>query len=176
MKRGVVAEYGDADALLVAIHVVRSRGYTALEAYTPFSVHGIDEALGAKRSPLSLAAGIGALGGAAGAYALEWYLVAHLYPLELGGHPPHMPLPFLIITIEMGFLFGGLTVFFACLTAARLFRLWDPICEVPGFESATRDGFWLAVGADDPKWDRDEIERVIGGTGARVVHGFGGLA
>ena len=175
MKRGLVAEYADADALLVAIRVVRSRGYTALEAFTPFPVHGLDDALGARRSPLSIAAALGAVGGAAGAYALQWLLVGYLYPLDVGAHPPHMPLPFLIITIEMGFLFGGLSVFFACLFAARLFRLWDPVCEVPGFESATRDGFWLAVSADDPMWNGREVETVIHGTGPRTLHGFGGL-
>jgi hypothetical protein len=175
IARGLVAEYGSADALLVAIRVARSRGYTALDAYTPYPVHGIDEALRAPRSHLSLAAGIGAACGALGAYFLQWLLVAYLYPVDVGGRPPHMPLPFLIITIEMGFLFGGLAVFFACLFVARMFRLWDPVCDVPGFESATRDGFWLAIAADDPKWNRDALAAMLAGAGARAVHGFGGI-
>lgn len=175
MRRGVIAEYDDEDALLVAIHVVRSRGYSKLQAYTPYPVEDLDEAIGAHRSPLSLAAGFGAVGGAAGAYFLQWLLVGYLYPIDLGAHPPHMPLAFVIITVEMGFLFGGLTVFFACLFAAKLFRLWEPVCEVDGFESVTRAGFWLAVSADDPKWNRAELEHVLGGTAPRQLRGFGGL-
>ena len=54
----------------------------------------------------------------------------------------------------MGFLFGALAVFVAFLVAARLVKLWDPINEVPGFESATRDHFWLAIDGDDPALDR----------------------
>ncbi len=150
IARGLVAEYDSADALLVAIRVARSRGYTALEAYTPYPVHGIDEVLRAPRSHMSLAAGIGAAFGAIGAYLLEWLLVAYLYPVDVGAHPPHMPLPFLIITIEMGFLFGALAVTAAFLIAARLFKLHDPVFDIPGFESATRDAFWLVARSDDP--------------------------
>ncbi len=176
MKRGIVAEYADQDALLVAIRVVRSRGFSDLEAFTPYPVHGIDDALGARRSPLAMAAGIGALAGAVGAYFLQWLLVAYLYPVDLGTRPPQMPLPFTIITIEMGFLFGGLTVTAAFFIASRLFKLWDPIFEVPGIESATRAGFWLAVGWDDPKWNRDELEHVLRGTAPVRVEPFGGIA
>jgi hypothetical protein len=175
MRRGIIAEYRDKDALLVAIRVVRSRGFTRLASYTPVPSRDIDEALGKRRSPLAIAAGCGAVLGAGGGYALQWLLVAHLYPVDVGSRPPYMPLPFLIITIEMGFLFGGLTVFFACLAAARLLRLWDPVFEVPGFESATRDGFWLAITADDPKWNARELRDVLAGTGPDQLHGFGGL-
>ena len=175
MRRGLLAEYESPDALVVAIHVLRSRGFTRLQAFTPFPSHEVDEALVRRRSPLALAAGFGAAFGAAAAYFLQWWLVAYLYPVDVGSRPPHMPLAFLIITIEMGFLFGGLTVFFACLFAAKLFRLWDPECEVEGFESATRDGFWLAVNADDPRWNRAEVTELVAGTAPRRVHGFGGL-
>jgi hypothetical protein len=175
LTRGLLAEYPDKDALVVAIHVLRSRGYTHLQAFLPFPVAEVDEALGRRRSPLALAAGFGATFGATGAYFLQWLLVAYLYPVDAGSRPPHMPLAYLIITIEMGFLFGGLAVFFACLFAAKLFRLWDPVCEVEGFESATRDGFWLGVGIDDPRWQRAEVEALIRGTAPRAIHGFGGL-
>lgn len=175
MKRGLVAEYDSMDALVVAIRVLRSRGLTKLDAFTPFPSHDVDEALGRRRSPLALAAGFGALGGVVGAYFLQWWLVAYLYPVDVGSRPPHMPLAFLIITIEMGFLFGGVTVFFACLFAAKLFKLWDPICEVDGFESATRDGYWLGVSADDSRWDGTEIKGVLAGTAPRAIHGFGGI-
>lgn len=175
MRRGIAAEFPDEASLLAAIRAVRDHGFTRLEAYSPMPVPAIEAALGTPRSPLSVAAGIGGLVGAAGAYALQWYLVAYLYPVDLGGRPPHMPLPFVIITIEMGFLLGALAVFLAFLVATHLFRLWEPIFEVPGFESATRDGFWLAVGADDPAFDRDQVFGVLRRTDAGRVAGFGGV-
>src|SRR5205085_2986897 len=119
----------------------------------------IDRALGARRSPLAIAAGVGGLAGAIGGYCLQWLLLAYLYPVDAGGRPPNMPLPFTIITIEMGFLFGALSVCAAFFIGARLFKLWDPIFDVPGFESATRAGFWLAVDASDPAWPHAEIGR-----------------
>ena len=175
MRRGVAAEFATVDALVVAIRTVRARGLRRLEAYTPVPSHEIDSALGARRSPLAIAAGAGGLAGAVGAYFLQWLLVAYLYPVDAGGRPPHMALPFTIITIEMGFLVGAVTAFVAFLVGARLFKLWDPIFEVPGFESASRDGFWLAIDAGDPAWDRETILGALRETEATRVHGFGGL-
>jgi hypothetical protein len=165
----VLAEYADPAALLAAIRQLRAAGALRLEAYTPYPIHELDAALGQRRSPLAIAAGIGGLLGALGGYFLQWYLVAYLYPVDLGDRPPHMPLAFVIITIEMGFLFGGLTVFFACLFAARLFKLWDPVFDAEGFESHTRAGFWLAVGDADPAF-----EDVLRRTAPLRVSRFGG--
>lgn len=174
MRRGIAAEYLSAEAIVEAIRALRGRGVERIEAYSPVPSREIDAALGAPRSPLAIAAGIGGLAGAVGGYALQWLLVAYLYPVDVGSRPPHMPLPFTIITIEMGFLFGALAVVLAFVIGARLFKLWDPIFEVPGFESATRAGFWLAVEAD-PAWDRAAVEATLRDTGANRVHGFGGL-
>jgi len=173
-RRGVALEYEDKTALLVGIRALRFRGLTRIEAYSPYPDREIDEALGARRSRLALAAGIGGLCGAVGGYFLEWFLVAYLYPIHLGQRPPHMPLAFVIITIEMGFLFGALAVFAAFLVASRLVKLWNPIDEVPGFESATRAGFWIAASADDPRFDRAAIDDAARGSGALRVAGFGG--
>jgi hypothetical protein len=175
MRRGIAGELHDEHALLDAIRVLREHGYTQLDAFTPYLVRDLDAALGRTRSPLSLAAGIGGLAGAAGAYALQWYLVAYLYPIDVGGRPPHMPLPFLIITIEMGFLFGALATFIAFLIASRLFKLWDPVFDIPGIESATRDRFWVAVDGDDECFDRVALEDLLRGAGAARVATFGGI-
>ena len=173
MRRGVAAEYPDKDALLVAIRAARARGFTDLETFTPCPVEEIDEALAAKRSPMAIAAGIGGLAGAVGGYFLQWLLVAYLYPVSAGTRPPHMPLPFVIITIEMGFLLGGLTVFFAFFIASRLLKLWDPVFDVPGIESATRAGFWLAIDADDPRYDAPSLAALLRASGPRRLQLFG---
>jgi len=168
-EAGLAAEYADEHALVAAIRALRARGIGPMEAYSPIPSHAIDKALGEPRSPLAIAAGIGAIAGAGGAYALQWLLVAYLYPVDTGGRPPHMPLPFTIITIEMGFLFAALATFVAFLVASRLVTLWHPMFEVPGFESATRDGWWLAVGTVDTT-----AEDVLRATEPLHVHRFGG--
>lgn len=175
MKRGIAAEYGSEEALLEAIRAVRATGLETLEVYSPVPSDAIDAALGARRSPLALAAGVGGLSGAIGGYFLQWLLVVRLYPVDAGGRPPHMPLPFTIITIEMGFLFGALVVVAAFFAAARLGKLWQPIAEVPGIESATRAAFWLAISADDPAWDGTRVVETVRLTRPLCTQAFGGV-
>jgi hypothetical protein len=174
VRRGIAAEFLTQESLLSAIRSFRTRGWKQLEAYSPVPSDEIDAALGSRRSPLSVVTGAGGLLGAASAYFLQWLLVAWLYPVDTGGRPPHMPLPFTIITVEMGFLGGALCAFVGFLVAARLLKLWDPIFEVPGFESATRASFWLAVDAADPKWDDAVVRSVLAAAQPARLHEVGG--
>lgn len=176
MRSGIAAEYLTKESLLAGIRAMRARGLVQLETYTPIPLPEVDAMLGARRSPLAIAAGVGGMVGAAGAYFLQWLLVAYLYPVDVGSRPPHMPLPFTIITVEMGFLVGALTTVVAFVVASRLFALWDPIFEVPGFSSATRAAFWLAIDAGDPAWDREAVLHALEATRPAQVQGFGGFA
>lgn len=149
MKRGMAIEFVELPDLFRAVRTVRELGVTRLEVYTPYPIPELDEMLGRRRSRLAVVAAIGALFGVTGGYFLEWLLNAYLYPVNAGGRPPHMPLAYMPITLEMGFLFGGLSVFFAFLFRSHLLRLWAPVFEIRGFESETRAGFWLAIDATD---------------------------
>jgi hypothetical protein len=169
----VIAELPDDAALLRAVRGLRGRGLTRLEAYTPCIVDGLDEALGRRWSSIAIATAAGGLGGAIGGYGLEWLLAAYLYPVHSGLRPPHMPLAFVPIGIEMGFLFGALVTFLAVLAAARLLSPWHPVFEVPGFESASRDGMWLAVDRSDPRFDAGEVASVIERAGGTTPSPFG---
>jgi hypothetical protein len=173
MRRGIAAEYGEVEDLVAAAQAVRARGVTGVEAYTPFAVPELDRVLDARRSPIAIITAIGALGGVLGAYGLQWLLNAYLYPVLSGGRPPHMPLAFVIITIEMGFLFGGLSAFFSCLAFARLGRLWQPVFDIPGFESETRAAFWLAVDADDPRFEIAAIDAALRQAHPTRIESFG---
>jgi len=174
MKRGMAAEYEELAGLVAAIRAARACGIAKLEAYTPYPVPELDEVLEAKPSPISFLAAAGAIFGAAGGYFLQWLLDGHLYPVNAGGRPPHMPLAYVIITIEMGFLFGGLFVFFGNLVAARLVRLWRPIDDAEGFESVTRAGYWLAIDAGDPRYDAPSLAAALRATQPRRLELFGG--
>jgi hypothetical protein len=173
MKRGIAVEYDELAGLVGAIRLVRGRGLDKLEAYTPYPVPELDELLGAKKSPLSYVAAIGATFGAVSGYFLQWLLDAYLNPVNSGGRPPHMPLAYVIITIEMGFLFGGLFVFFANFATARLVKLWEPIADADGIASATRAGYWLAVDADDARYDAPSLAAALRGTQPRRLELFG---
>ncbi len=148
MRDALWAEYETMDALVAAIVRLRTQGIVDLDVRTPFADDELRRALGLRRSRLPWLVLAGGLTGAAAAYALQWLLVAHLYPVNVGGRPAHMPLAFLVITFEMGILCAALCGLVGFLWRARLFRLYDPVFEIEGTDRASVDRFWLRVRLD----------------------------
>ena len=163
------AEYDDPSALARAIADVRAWGAVRLEAYTPYNVPEIERSLAARPSRLSIAVLVVGLCAAGGAYGLQWLLNAYLYPLDVGGRPPHFPLSFIPITFEMGVLFASLTAVISVLVGARLLRLWYPSSDVPGIESATGWKFWLEIEPLDHRANLDELVEIVQRTHPIVV-------
>jgi hypothetical protein len=159
------AELASEDDAVRAIERLHDAGYRRLEAYMPYPSQAIEEALG-HRSRLPYVIFVIGIGAALGAYGLQWLLVAHLYPLVVGGRPPHFPLAFVVIAFEMGVLFASLTAFGGTLAAGKLVRLTDDVQGIPGFTTVTRDHFWLEVSTRDPAYDEDAARRVFGDCGA----------
>ena len=166
MRERLLVEFETEAAILAAIHRLRIDGYSRLEAYTPFPSHEIEHALGYRRSRLPFVIfGVG-MAAAGGAYLLQWFLVGYLYPLIVGSRPPHFPLAFVIITFEMGVLLASLTAFFGTLAYGKLGRLTDDVQSTPGFESVTRDRFWLEVSMLDPAYDDVRTRDMLNECGA----------
>lgn len=149
----LLAEFESPEALARALQRLRQRGFRKLDAHTPYPTRLVREALGAPESRLGRRVFVAGVAGAGAAYLLQWYLVAYDYPLNVGGRPPHMPLAFVPITFEMGILVAAIVAFFSVFQLGKLVRLWDPAFEAPGFESASRDHFWLRLEGDDPLFD-----------------------
>jgi hypothetical protein len=143
-------EYANAAEMVAAARALRARGVTRIEAYTPYHVEELDEVIGARRSRLAVAAAVGAICGGIGAYALEWLFAVYLYPINTGARALHMPFAYVPIAIEMAFLGAALTVVGALVWRAGLGKYWHPVFDVPGIESATRAGFWLAYEEVEP--------------------------
>jgi hypothetical protein len=170
MRAGVIAEFDSPQALLAAAARLRQQGFTAIDGHTPFAVPGAEEAFGLRRSRLPAAVLSCALAGATGAYALQAWTVAVSYPLNVGGRPAYSPPIFVPITFEMGVLSAAFAAFIALLALSGLPRLWDALFEVPAFESASRDRFWVAVERADPAFDSKETPALLSELGAlRVV-------
>lgn len=160
-RDAILAEFETMEALVAAIEVMRGHGYRRLDAFIPYPAHEVEHALHLRRSRLPFLIFAVGLTAAGGAYFLQWFLNAYLYPLNVGGRPPHFPLTYLIITFEMGILFAGFTAFFGVLGLGRLFRLWDPVFELDGFEGVTDDAWWLLVSARDPQFhERTAVDQV----------------
>jgi len=174
MKAGLIGEWDAPEPLLAAIAQLRRAGYTRLDAYTPFPVHGLERALGLGRSPLPWIVFPVGLGAAIGAYVIQWYVNAVAYPINVGGRPPHAPPAFVPITFETMVLAASLFALAVLLYFARLPWLAHPIFEVDGFERATIDRYFLAVDACDPGFDRERTARALADAGALRVQPFGG--
>jgi hypothetical protein len=158
------AEYEDPAALARAIGDVRAWGDgrgVRVEAYMPYHVPEIERALAAPPSRLAWVVFAVGLLAAAGAYGLQWLLNAYLYPLDVGGRPPHFPLSYVPITFEMGVLFAAFTAVGAVLARARLLRLWHPSSDVEGIESATAWRFWLEITPLGGDAQLDELLEIV---------------
>lgn len=150
---GLMAEFATADELLAAARAARDAGYSRAEAYSPFPVDGLAEALGFERNrvaPLTLA---GALLGGLGGYAMQWYSAVVDYPIDVGGRPLHSWPMFVPVSFELAVLGGALAAFLAVIIGNRLPDVSHPVFNAADFDLATRNRFFLCLRADDPQFD-----------------------
>lgn len=169
MQDALLAEFTTPAELLEAIGRLREHGYTQLDAFTPFPVHGLDTALGLRRSWLGYPVFAMGLFGAAAGYLVEWWCNAHDYPLNVGGRPYNSLPAFVPIAFEMGVLSAAVSGFLLFFFTAKLPELYHPVFDVPGFERASIDRFWLGVDAADPVFDRLTLESELLALGASQV-------
>ncbi len=172
MNRGLAAEFAIGSQLLRAISELRRNGYRQLDAFVPYSLDGLEAALGLSRSQIGRFVFLAGLLGAATAYLIQWGTSALDYPLNVGGRPAHAAPAFVPIAFETLVLFAGLAACIGLLLTARLPRLFHPLDSVPGFERATLDRFFLAVDARDPLFSAHTGELLVG-LGAVRVSPFG---
>lgn len=151
---GIMAEFGSERELQHAVVRLEEWGYTRFEIYSPYPVTGETALLREERSNLNWFVLWAALAGAVLALLIQWFTNAFDYPINVGGRPLLSLPAWVPITFETAVLFGGLTAFFGLLLATGLPRLWHPVFEVQGFESASLDRFWIGIGRDDPQFDR----------------------
>lgn len=155
-----LAEFETAEQLLNAVVRTRTAGYRRIEAYAPFAVPGLDEALDLPATPLPrwmLMFGI--LGGVS-AFLLQAYLAA-VYPLNAGGRPYFSWPSFTPVTFEFTVLGAALAGFFGMLALNGLPRPYHPIFDATNFDRASQDRFFLMIDSDDPEFDPDSTRRFL---------------
>lgn len=172
MWSGLMADFETGDALLGAVRELKGLGYGRLETYTPYPMPDVDVALGRKRPTIPwfvLAAG---LTGVAVALLVMWWTNAVDYPLDVGGRPLNSFPADVPIMFETAILFASATAFALPLVLSGLPRLYHPVFEVPGFERASIDRYFLAVDRADPAFDPD-VEETLASLGALRVQKVG---
>jgi hypothetical protein len=160
---GLLAEFETPEDLVRAARSARARGLARLEAYTPFPVEGLREALGipVTRLPLIVLAG-GILGALAG-FGLQYWVSVVNYPLDVGGKPDNSWPAFIPITFEVTVLFAALAAVLGMLGANGLPRPNHPLFNVRAFRFASRDRFFLAVPATAAGFDAASARAILEG-------------
>lgn len=176
MRSGLAAEFVTADDLLIAVQELQRRGYRRLDAFTPHPVQEIEDVLALGRSRLNWVVFPLGMGGALFAFWLQWYCNAYSYALNVGGRPPFGWITDIPITFETGVLATSLAVFVGLFWTIGLPHLTHPLFEVDGFDRATIDRFWLAIGDDDAELDRARTSDELRQLHATTVAPFGAYA
>jgi ActD protein len=166
---GMLAEFDSAQTLLEAANQVRVAGYTRADAFSPFPIHGLAEALGFRErwvSKIVLGAGItGLLAG----WGLEYWTQVIDFPMDIGGRPYNAWVAFIPPAFETTILFASLTAVIGMLAMNGLPQPYHPVFNVPSFVRASQDKFFLAIEAADPKFDAQATRQFLAGLKAREV-------
>jgi hypothetical protein len=169
MRTGILAEFPTPEDLLRAVRELRRRGFRRLDAFTPYPVKGLEQALSLPRSPLNWMVFPFAMIGAGLSYLIQWWCNAVDYPINVGGRPLNSVPAFIPIVFETGVLTASFLGFFIFLALSGLPDLYSPVSDVEGFERTSTVTFWVGVDELDPAFNAVELERTFTELGALHV-------
>ena len=158
---GLMAEFEEPTALVAATSLARREGYRCMDAYSPYPIEELHEALGGHHTRLPLIVLIGGLCGCLGGYSLEYWVSAMAYPINVGGRPLHSWPAFIPVTFECTILVAALSAVFGMLALNGLPMPYHPVFNVPRFALASRNRFFLCIEAKDPKFDLEGTRRFL---------------
>jgi len=166
---GLMAEFDDPNALVAAAHLARLEGYRRMDAYSPFPIEELHEALALPHTRLPLIVLIGGLVGCIGGYSLQYWAAAIAYPLNVGGKPLHSWPAFIPITFECTILVAAASAVLGMLALNGLPMPYHPVFNVPRFALASRNRFFLCIESRDPKFDLDHTRYFLESLNPREV-------
>ena len=166
---GLMAEFDSPKGLVAACTAARQAGYSELDAYTPYPIEAVWEALGHHTSRLPLLVLLGGIVGGIGSFVFQWWASAVAYPINVGGRPLFSWVAFLIPSFEMTILFAAFAAVLGMFILNGLPMPYHPVFNVERFAQASRDRYFLLVGATDPRFDRVGTGRFLAGLEAVEV-------
>ena len=166
---GLIAEFEDPNALIAATQRAHQAGYRRMDAYSPYPIEELHEALGARDTRLPLIVLIGGISGCLGGYTLQYSVATMAYPLNVGGKPFHSWPAFIPITFECTILVAALSAVFGMLALNGLPMPYHPVFNVARFALASRNRFFLCIQARDPQFDLEETRKFLATLDPREV-------
>jgi Protein of unknown function (DUF3341) len=158
---GLMAEFAEPEALLEAARRSFAEGYRRMDAYSPFPIDGLAEAIGFHKTRLPLLVLIGGIIGCLGGFYLQYWVAVIDYPLNIGGRPLNSWPMFIPVTFELTILAAGLTAVLGLLALNGLPMPYHPVFNVERFQLATRNRFFLCIESVDPKFNQETTRRFL---------------
>jgi hypothetical protein len=158
---GLMAEFADPHGLVEAAHAVRAAGYRKVDAYMPYPIEEVFEALEMHRSKLPLIVLAGGIVGALAGFGLAYWSSVIEYPLNISGKPFNSWPAFIVPTFETTILFAALSAVFGMLALNGLPMPYHPVFNVPAFVRASKDRYFLCIAAQDQRFDANETRRFL---------------
>lgn len=158
---GMMAEFDNPTALVSAARAARDKGFRKLDAYTPFPIEELSEALHLHKNKLPLIVLVGGLVGGGLGYLLQYYVTVFNFPINVAGRPLHSWPAYIVITFEMTILVAALSAVLGLLALCGLPMPYHPTFNVPRFALASRNRFFLCIEATDPLFDRKQTSEFL---------------
>ena len=150
---GLMAEFETPQQILSATRRARLAGYRDMDAYTPYPVEGLSAELGLPRTRVPFVVFVAGLVGAGAGFFMQWYAAAFDYPVNVGGRPLNSWPAFIPVTFEVMVLVAAFASLFGMLFLNGLPRPHHPVFNVPRFDRASQDRFFLCIEATDQIYD-----------------------
>jgi len=164
---GIIARFESAADLMQAAGKTRDAGYKKFDCHSPFPIHGMDKAMGLKRSGLGWLVGIAGIIGTSSALALQWWTSTIDYPIVISGKPLFSFQAYVPVTFAVGVLLSAFTAMFGMLILNGLPRWFHPLFYSDTFSRFSDDGFFISVESGDPKFDPEQTGKFLESIGGK---------
>ena len=167
---GLLAEFDDAEALLAATRRAREAGYRKMDAYAPFPVDGLGEALGMNQTPIPWIVLLGGIVGGLAGFGLQYYIAVIATPINVGGKPLNSWPSFIPVTFEATVLGAALAAVIGLLLLNGLPMPYHPVFNIESFARASQDRFFLCIETSDTQFDLDKTKEFLKSLQPREVY------
>jgi hypothetical protein len=165
----MMGEFSSPELLLRAAQSAYAAGYRKMDAYSPYAIEGLAEAIGFEKTRVPLAVLLGGICGALTGYGIQWYSAVVDYRLNVGGRPFHSWPAFIPITFELTILFAAIAGTLGMIFLNGLPRPYHPVFNAPEFKLASQSRFFLCIEARDELFRADHVRDLLTSLGADNV-------